>query len=116
MQSSWAGPQCQQLPPLGWVIALQCWPVSACSCCQVSHHEWLQIRVFCRVKPHPKPALACLPDGFSVKAEVDGKEQVFQFDRVFGAASSQQMVFDEVAELVQSALDGFQVCPRQAVV
>lgn len=70
----------------------------------------MQIRVFCRIKPHLKPALVCLPDGSSVKAEIDGKEQSFAFDKVFGASSTQQAVFDEVAELVQSALDGYQVC------
>lgn len=41
-------------------------------------------------------------------AEVDGKEQTFHFDRVFPATSSQQDVFNEVSELIQSALDGFQ--------
>ena len=70
----------------------------------------VQIRVFCRVKPHPMPALICTSDGQGIKAEVDGKEQLFQFDRVFTAASSQQDVFNEVSELIQSALDGFQAC------
>ena len=69
----------------------------------------LQIRVFCRLKPHPSPALLCNPDGQGLKTEVDGKEQTFQFDKVFPASSSQQDVFNEVSELIQSALDGFQV-------
>ena len=73
----------------------------------------LQIRVFCRVKPHPMPALICTSDGQGIKAEVDGKEQLFQFDRVFPAASSQQDVFNEVSELIQSALDGFQAGPHK---
>lgn len=54
------------------------------------------------------PALICTSDGQGIKAEVDGKEQLFQFDRVFQAAASQQDVFNEVSELIQSALDGFQ--------
>lgn len=70
-----------------------------------------QIRVFCRLRPHPTPALICTSDGQGLKAEVDGKEQIFYFDKVFPATSSQQDVFDEVSELIQSALDGFQVQP-----
>lgn len=67
----------------------------------------MQIRVFCRVKPHALPALTCGTD--NVRAEVDGKEQSFGFDRVFPPAASQAEVFAEVSELVQSALDGYQV-------
>ena len=34
----------------------------------------------------------------------------FKFDKVFGHESSQNEVFDEVSEVVKSALDGFRVC------
>lgn len=71
----------------------------------------LQIRVFCRVKPHPNSAVALAPDGLSVKLFAEGKEQAFTFDRVFGPQSSQGDVFQEVSELVQSALDGYKVRP-----
>lgn len=37
-------------------------------------------------------------------------ESSFTYDRVFSPSSSQQTVFDEVSELIQSALDGYQVC------
>lgn len=34
----------------------------------------------------------------------------FKFDKVFNYDSTQQDVFDEVKEIVKSALDGFKVC------
>ena len=38
------------------------------------------------------------------------KAHSFTFDRVFSEESTQQDVFDEVRDVVQSALDGFNVC------
>lgn len=69
----------------------------------------LQIRVFCRVKPHPRSAVSTTADGQSVKLHAEGKDQSFTFDRVFGPQADQAAVFQEVSELVQSALDGYKV-------
>nr|AFP33411.1 kinesin-like protein KIFC1 [Plestiodon chinensis] len=89
------------------------------------------IRVFCRVRP----LLACEKDAQKgmghlhfppddqksltlSKAEEShvGRERKddityeFNFDRVFPPSSSQEEVFEEIALLVQSALDGYHVC------
>ncbi|PRW56860.1 P-loop containing nucleoside triphosphate hydrolase [Chlorella sorokiniana] len=69
------------------------------------------IRVFCRLRPSQRSAVQCLPDGLSVRlAGPDGKEHTFGYDKVFKPESSQASVFEEVSDLVQSALDGYKVC------
>ncbi|CAI9303633.1 unnamed protein product [Lactuca saligna] len=80
------------------------------------------IRVFCRVRP-----LLCDDDGDNETKTVsfpttteglgrgvellqNGKKHSFSFDNVFVPESTQEEVFEEVSQLVQSALDGYKVC------
>ena len=74
------------------------------------------VRVMVRVRPAVSSgmeadAIECHDDEKRLKVLSDeGKSSVYSFDHVFGSGSKQQQVFDEVASLVQSALDGYHVC------
>ena len=77
------------------------------------------IRVFCRVRPAAPgslPAVSPMTDGVGVRlaqapTTTGGRPQAhaFEFDKVYGASATQAAVFADVAELVQSALDGCDV-------
>lgn len=92
------------------------------------------IRVFCRVRPvlpgepTPLPGFLQFPGGSSDTptrlslSKADERRSTlsgvpaptprhdFSFDRVFPPSSGQEEVFEEIAMLVQSALDGYPVC------
>ncbi|KAH7355526.1 P-loop containing nucleoside triphosphate hydrolase protein [Pyrenochaeta sp. MPI-SDFR-AT-0127] len=86
------------------------------------------IRVMCRVRPahdsETDPAQISFPDVDTDSKEVSvlgpnkqsamGKDTTtayaYSFDRVFGPASQNGEVFEEISQLVQSALDGYNVC------
>ena len=92
------------------------------------------IRVFARVRPFlpsdgaaadAPPVVVDMADGTSLTLaaeddDADGepfgdkkrkrRKELFSYDHVFGPSTGQERVFTEVAEFVQSALDGYQVC------
>ncbi|PNY17520.1 kinesin-like protein, partial [Trifolium pratense] len=80
------------------------------------------IRVFCRVRPL-LPDESCSTEGKiisypssmeaagrGIELAQNGQKHSFTFDRVFAPDASQQEVFTEISQLVQSALDGYKVC------
>jgi kinesin family member C1 len=93
------------------------------------------IRVFCRVRPtlageskgdagnsgsvfqyHTKArGISAVMPGHDIASSSDelpssAYSKSFKFDRVFDPSSSQEDVFGEISQLVQSALDGYRVC------
>eukprot|EP00397_Hematodinium_sp_SG-2012_P001252 GEMP01001253.1.p1 GENE.GEMP01001253.1~~GEMP01001253.1.p1 ORF type:complete len:1239 (+),score=318.32 GEMP01001253.1:36-3752(+) len=86
------------------------------------YHNQLQdlkgaIRVYCRVRPkisrEKEDAIGLRKvDAFTVELETTrGKDKTTQyvFDSIFDDTSSQEMVFTECVDLIQSALDGYNV-------
>ena len=78
-------------------------------------------RAFCRVKPflavddqQPTPVVIEVEPANDIvrlmAPEGGQKSAAYMFDRVFGADSAQEDIFAEVEELVESALDGNNVC------
>ena len=77
------------------------------------------VRVFARIRPFlpndgaEEGATAAVEPRSEFALKIKGgkdKEHKFNFDKVFPPSVSQEKVFEEVSEFVQSALDGYNVC------
>ncbi|PON61489.1 Kinesin-like protein [Parasponia andersonii] len=80
------------------------------------------IRVFCRVRPLLPDDGSCADGkvisyptsmeafGRGIDLVQTGQKHSFTFDKVFVPDASQEDVFEEISQLVQSALDGYKVC------
>uniref|UniRef100_A0A0D9WAV9 Kinesin-like calmodulin-binding protein n=2 Tax=Leersia perrieri TaxID=77586 RepID=A0A0D9WAV9_9ORYZ len=77
-----------------------------------------KIRVFCRLRPlndkeltEKEKNIVCSPDEFTVAHPwKDDKSKQHLYDRVFDANTTQEEVFEDTKYLVQSAVDGYNVC------
>lgn len=76
-----------------------------------------KIRVYCRARPLSQKeqemgssSIINMVDEFTVKVETKHGPKAFAFDAVFGPDSSQEKVFEDTKRLIQSAVDGYNVC------
>jgi hypothetical protein len=76
-----------------------------------------KIRVYCRVRPllpfereRGQEMAVETPDELTIALKWKDKKREFSFDAVFEGGTSQDRVFEDTKHLVQSAVDGYNVC------
>ena len=78
-----------------------------------------KIRVYCRVRPlsnsekereESNKMVITMVDEFTLLVNGKNAQKTYLFDSVFGPDSTQEQVFEESKRLIQSAVDGFNVC------
>ena len=77
-----------------------------------------KIRVYCRIRPFsrtekedPAKMKMCVEINDSMSLTVHGRmSHMYNFDSVFGTESTQEEVFNETKRLIQSSIDGYNVC------
>ena len=76
-----------------------------------------KIRVFCRVRPLSKSELergcsniTTIVDEFTITCDSKSGIKPFVYDSVFGPNSTQDEVFEDTKRVVQSSIDGYNVC------
>ncbi|OWF39036.1 myosin-1B-like [Mizuhopecten yessoensis] len=76
-----------------------------------------KIRVYCRARPlsgtekgRGNVSVIKSPDEYSISVESSRGLKEFTFDQIFMEATSQEKVFEDTNNLIQSAVDGFNVC------
>ncbi|EAR88126.2 kinesin motor catalytic domain protein (macronuclear) [Tetrahymena thermophila SB210] len=76
-----------------------------------------KIRVFCRVRPPNENEVQMnsqnvveVLDAMNCKLQAKNGPKKFQFDSCFGFSSRQDDIFNDAKKLIQSAVDGYNVC------
>lgn len=77
-----------------------------------------KIRVYCRIRPFskteaqdPEKMKMCATINDQMSITVHGRiDNTYKFNSVFGPETSQKDVFEETKRLIQSAIDGYNVC------
>lgn len=76
-----------------------------------------KVRVYCRVRPlsgtekeRGNHIVVSAPDEYSLVVSDGNRHEEFGFDSVFMPDGSQEQVYEDTGNLIQSAVDGFNVC------